>query len=257
MSNTYSNNLLKTKGMYSIYKKEISSFFSSLIAYIVVAVFLVMTGLFMWVFTDTSILFYNYATLDQLFAIAPMIFLFLIPAITMRSFAEENQKGTIEFLATKPLRDIDIVLGKYFANLTLVLFALVPTLLYYYSVYHLGSPPGNLDSGGILGSYIGLIFLSGAFVAIGMWTSSLTNNQIVAFILGSFFCFIFHWTFDFVADLALLGGTADAVISKFGIAHHYDSISRGVLDSRDVIYFLSVITVFILATLTSLSKRKW
>jgi len=243
--------------MYSIYKKEINAFFSSLIAYIVIAVFLVMTGLFMWVFNDTSILMYNYATLDQLFAIAPMIFLFLIPAITMRAFAEENQKGTIEFLATKPISDLDIVLGKYFANVTLVLFALLPTLLYYYSVHQLGSPPGNLDSGGILGSYIGLIFLASAFVAIGMWTSSLTDSQIVAFILGSFVCFVVHWSFDFIADLGLFAGEAGAIVSKLGIAHHYDSISRGVLDSRDVLYFLSVIAVFILATLTSLSKRKW
>lgn len=243
--------------MLSIFKKEITSFFSSLIAYIVVAVFLVMTGLFMWVFNETSILNYNYASLDQLFALAPMIFLFLIPAITMRSFAEENQRGTIEFLATKPLRDTDIVLGKYFANFTLVALALLPTLLYYYSVHQLGSPVGNLDSGGILGSYIGLLFLAGAFVAIGMWTSSITSNQIVAFILGSFFCFIFHWSFEFLSDLNIFAGGADSFIAKLGIAHHYDSISRGVLDSRDVIYFVSIIFVFIMATLTALSKRKW
>ncbi len=243
--------------MISVFLKEINSFFSSFIAYIVIAVFLVMTGLFMWVFNDTSILNFGYATLDQLFAIAPMIFLFLIPAITMRSFAEEHQRGTIEFLATKPLSDIDIVLGKYFANLGLVAFALLPTLLYYYSVHSLGSPVGNLDSGGILGSYIGLFFLSGVFVAIGMWTSSLTDNQIVAFILGSFFCFLFHWVFDFISDISVFSGMADGFISKMGIAHHYDSISRGVLDSRDVIYFLSIIFVFIVATLTSLSKRKW
>jgi len=181
--------------MLSIFKKEITSFFSSLIAYIVVAVFLVMTGLFMWVFNETSILNYNYASLDQLFALAPMIFLFLIPAITMRSFAEENQRGTIEFLAT--------------------------------------------------------------FVAIGMWTSSITSNQIVAFILGSFFCFIFHWSFEFLSDLNIFAGGADSFIAKLGIAHHYDSISRGVLDSRDIIYFLSIIFIFIMATLTALSKRKW
>ena len=243
--------------MLSIFKKEITSFFSSLIAYIVVAVFLVMTGLFMWVFNETSILNYNYASLDQLFALAPMIFLFLIPAVTMRSFAEENQRGTIEFLATKPLSDADIVLGKYFANFTLVALSLLPTLLYYYSVHQLGSPIGNLDSGGILGSYIGLLFLAGAFVAIGMWTSSITSNQIVAFILGSFFCFIFHWSFDFLSDLNIFDGGADSFIAKMGIAHHYDSISRGVLDSRDVIYFVSIIFVFIMATLTSLNKRKW
>lgn len=243
--------------MFSIYKKEIASFFSSLIAYIVIAVFLILTGLFMWVFRDTSILNYNYASLDQLFGLAPMIFLFLIPAVTMRSFAEENQQETIEFLATKPVSDLQIVLGKYFANFTLVLFALIPTLLYYYSVYKLGSPEGNLDSGGIMGSYIGLIFLSGAFVSIGMWTSSLTNNQIVAFILGSFFCFIFHWAFGFISDLSIFSGIAKSFVKSIGIASHYDSISRGVLDSRDLIYFISIIFVFIVATLTSLSKRKW
>lgn len=243
--------------MLSVYFKEINSFFSSLIAYMVIAVFLIMTGLFMWVFQDTSILSYNYASLSQLFALAPMIFLFLIPAITMRSFAEENQRGTIEMLATKPLSDTQIVLGKYLANLTLVLFALLPTLIYYYSVYQLGSPPGNLDSGGILGSYIGLTCLASAFVAIGMFTSSLTDNQIVAFIFGAFLCFVVHWSFDFLAELPTFAGGLDVYISRFGIAHHYDSISRGVLDSRDVIYFISVVLVFFLATLTSVGRRKW
>jgi len=243
--------------MLSVYFKEINSFFSSLIGYLVIAVFLVLTGLFLWVFRETSILFYNYATLDSLFAIAPMIFLFLIPAITMRSFAEENQRGTIEFLATKPISDTQIVLGKYFANVTLVIFALLPTLLYYYSVYQLGSPIGNLDSGGIIGSYIGLFFLASAFVAIGMWTSSITNNQIVAFIFGSFLCFIVHWSFDFLADTSLFSSSIRVFIAKLGIAHHYDNISRGVLDSRDIIYFFSIIMIFLLATYTTLSKRKW
>lgn len=242
--------------MFSIYWKEINSFFSSLIAYIVIAVFLILTGLFMWVFTDTNILDYNYATLEQLFSIAPLVFLFLIPAVTMSSFAEENQKGTIEFLATKPLTDFDIVLGKYFANFTLVLFALLPTLIYYYSVYQLGSPKGNLDSGGILGSYIGLTCLAAVFVAIGMWASSITNNQIVAFILGAFLCFFFHWAFSFLAKLPIFTGSIDTLVSKIGITYHYSSISRGVLDSRDVIYFLSMIVIFILATHTSLTWKR-
>lgn len=242
--------------MISIFWKEINSFFSSLIAYLVVAVFLVMIGLFMWVFADTSVLDYNYAGLDQLFSMAPIIFLFLIPAITMRAFSEENQRGTIEFLSTKPLTDLQIVFGKYFANLVLVLFALLPTGIYYYSVYQLGSPPGNLDSGGIMGSYIGLFFLAAAFVAIGMWTSSLTNNQIVAFILGAFFCFVFHFAFSFLADLPYFTGWLDGFVSKLGINHHYSSISRGVVDSRDVLYFLSVIAIFILATLTTLNAKK-
>jgi len=243
--------------MLSIYWKEINSFFSSLIAYMVIAVFLIMTGLFMWVFSDTSILDYNYATLEQLFSIAPLVFLFLIPAVTMSSFAEENQKGTIEFLSTKPLTDLQIVMGKYLANFTLVLFALLPTLIYYYSVHQLGSPPGNLDSGGILGSYIGLTFLAAVFVAIGMWASSMTDNQIVAFIIGAFFCFFFHWAFSYLARLPIFRGSLDAFVSKIGITYHYSSISRGVLDSRDVIYFLSMIFIFIYATLTSLGRRKW
>lgn len=243
--------------MLSVYWKEVNSFFSSLIGYMVIAVFLIMIGLFMWVFSETNILDYNYATLEQLFSIAPLVFLFLIPAVTMRSFAEENQKGTIEFLATKPLTDLQIVLGKYFANLTLVLFAILPTLVYYYSVYNLGSPVGNLDSGGILGSYIGLSFLAAVFTAIGMWASSITNNQIVAFILGAFLCFFFHWAFSYLSLLPIFSGGINAFISKIGINFHYSSISRGVLDSRDIIYFISMIIVFILATLTSLSRRKW
>ena len=243
--------------MLSVYWKEVNSFFSSLIGYLVIAVFLIMIGLFMWVFSETNILDYNYATLEQLFSIAPLVFLFLIPAVTMRSFAEENQKGTIEFLATKPLTDLQIVLGKYLANLTLVMFALLPTLIYYYSVYNLGSPPGNLDSGGILGSYIGLSFLAAVFTAIGMWASSITDNQIVAFILGAFLCFFFHWAFSYLSFLPIFSGSLNAFIAKIGINYHYSSISRGVLDSRDIIYFISMIVIFTMATLTSLSRRKW
>ena len=153
--------------MLSIFKKEINSFFSSLIGYIVIAVFLILTGLLLWVFPSTSLLNQNMATLDQLFVLAPMIFTFLIPAVTMRSFAEEQQTGTIEFLTTKPLRDIEIILGKYSACIVLVAFALLPTLIYYITMYQLGSPKGNLDSGAIAGSYIGLLLLGGAFVAIG------------------------------------------------------------------------------------------
>ena len=179
--------------MYSVYRKEINSFLSSLIAYIVIIVFLMMVGLFMWVIPDTSVLSYNYATLDQLFTLAPLVFLFLIPATTMRSFAEERQTGTIEFLSTKPISELEIVGAKFLANLTLVLFALLPTAIYYYSVYKLGYPEGNLDSGGIMGSYIGLFFLAAVFVAIGIFVSSITNNQIVSFILAAFLCFICYF----------------------------------------------------------------
>ncbi len=242
--------------MYSIYKKEIKAFFSSLIGYIVIGVFLVSISLFMWVFSDTSVLNYNFATMDQLFSIAPLIFLFLIPAVTMRSFAEEQGKGTIEILYTKPLTTWDIAGGKYFANLTLVLFALLPTLVYYISIYQLGSPKGNLDTGAIIGSYIGLFFLAGAFVSIGMFASMLTKNQIVAFILGAFLCFFFHWAFSYLAMLPMFIGSFDLFIQKIGINYHYSSISKGLIDTRDIIYFVSVIFVFVYATVTILEHRK-
>jgi ABC-type transport system involved in multi-copper enzyme maturation, permease component len=177
--------------MRSIFLKEINTFFSSLIGYIVIGVFLVMMGLLLWVFPEFSILDGAYANLDTLFEVSPMVFMFLIPAVTMRSFAEEKQSGTIELLATKPVTDWQIVGGKFLACLALVVFALLPTALYYVSVYQLGAPPGNLDSGGILGSYIGLVFLAAGFTAIGVFASSITNNQIVAFVLATFLCF-FH-----------------------------------------------------------------
>jgi ABC-2 type transport system permease protein len=243
--------------MLTIFSKEINTFFSSLIGYISIGVFLLVTGLMMFVFPDTSLLDYNYATLDQLFSLAPMIFMFLIPAVTMRSFAEEIQTGTIELLTTRPLRDIEIVMGKYLANLALVLFALIPTLLYYYTVYQLGSPAGNLDSGAIQGSYIGLFLLAGVYTAIGVFASSLIDNQIVSFILATFLCFFMYSGFLFVSKLPIFFGTTDTIVQMFGIDHHYSSISRGVVDTRDLIYFISIIVLFIAMTLVSLEKRKW
>lgn len=243
--------------MKSIFWKEINSFFSSLIGYIVIGVFLIILGLVMFVFPDSSLLDSNYATLDQLFSVGPMIFLFLIPAITMRSFAEEQQNGTIELLVTRPLSDLSIILGKYWASVTLVAFALAPTLLYYYTVYELGSPKGNLDAGAIVGSYVGMLFLAGAFVAIGLFASSLTNNQIVAFILATFLCFLLYYGFFYFSKLPVFVGRGDDLVQMIGIDYHYDSISRGVIDSRDVLYFLSVIALFIGLTNLSLERRKW
>lgn len=239
--------------MISIFNKEINHFFSSLIAYIVIIVFLVVTGLFIWVIPDTSVLKYNFATLEQLFSMAPLLFLFLIPAVTMSSFADEKQQGTLELLSTKPITSTSIVLGKYLANHLLALFALIPTLIYYYSVYQLGSPVGNLDSGGILGSYIGLFFLAGVYVSIGIFASSLTHNQIVAFVIGAFLCFVVHYGFSFLSD-TIFDGQISNLISKFGIEYHYQSISRGVLDSRDVIYFISLIIGFNALTIFNISK---
>jgi ABC-2 type transport system permease protein len=243
--------------MRAIFIKEINTFFSSLIGYIVIGVFLVLMGLVMWVFPDYSILDNNYANLDTLFGIAPMIFMFLIPAVTMRTLAEEKQSGTIELLVTRPVTDWQIVGGKFLACFALVAFALVPTVIYYFSVYRLGAPAGNLDSGGILGSYIGLLFLAASFVAIGVFASSLTNNQIVAFVLATFLCFFVYMAFGFLSRLPVFFGKTDDIVQAIGIEHHYNSMSRGVVDTRDVIYFLSVIALFLAATVLSLGKRKW
>lgn len=243
--------------MTSIFLKEINTFFSSLIGYIVIGVFLTILGLILFVFPDTSLLDYDYATLDQLFMMAPLVFMFLIPAVTMRSFAEEQQNGTIELLTTRPLSDLDIVLGKFFACLALVVFALLPTLLYYVTVYQLGNPVGNLDSGAIAGSYFGLIFLSAIFVSIGVFASSLTGNQIVSFVLATFLCFLLHYGFYYFSQLPIFFGKTDDVVQMIGIDYHYESISRGLIDTRDLVYFISVTALFIAMTVVSLGRRKW
>lgn len=243
--------------MYSIFSKEISTFFSSLIGYIVVGVFLLLMGLVMWVFPDYSTLDSNYATLDTLFGMAPMVFLFLIPAVTMRAVAEEKQSGTIELLVTRPISDWQIVGGKFLACWLLVAFALLPTVLYYFTIYQLGSPKGNLDTGGIVGSYIGLLLLAGAFTAIGVLASSLTNNQIVAFVLATFLCFFMFLGFDFLSRLPIFYGTTDDVVQALGMDYHYNALSRGVLDSRDLVYFASLIVLFLAATVLSLGRRRW
>ncbi|MHB1277501.1 MAG: gliding motility-associated ABC transporter permease subunit GldF [Bacteroidia bacterium] len=242
--------------MFVIYIKEIRSFLSSLIAYIVIITFLVAIGLFMWVFPDTNVLDLGYANLDPLFFIAPWVFMFLISAITMRSFADEKRAGTIETLTTSPVSDISIILGKYFAGITLVLFSLIPTVVYYFSVRYLANPVGNIDSGAILGSYIGLMMVGSSFVAIGMFASSITDNQISAFIISTFLCFFFYSAFDYLGELNIFADL-DYVISWLGMYFHYQSISRGVLDTRDAFYFLSIIVFFILLTKTVFGSRKW
>ncbi len=243
--------------MRSIFLKEINSFFSSLIGYLVIGGFLLLLGLMLWIFPDNSILESKFASLDELFNVAPLVLMFLIPAITMRSFAEENQSGTIELLITKPVADWQIILAKFFACLTLVVIAILPTIVYYISIYMLGSPPGNLDSGAIMGSYIGLIFLGSCFVAIGIFSSSLTKNQIVAFIIATFLCFLFHWGFNYTSRIQMFVGTLDDLIQSLGIDFHYGSISRGLVDTRDVIYFLSLSGFFLFLTLLMVERRKW
>lgn len=243
--------------MYTLLKKEIRSFLSSLIGYITITVFLLVIGLFLWVLqTDSNILDSGYANIDGLFIIAPWVFLFLIPAITMRSFADEKKAGTIELLLTRPLTDLQIIIAKYSAGFILVLFSLLPTLIYYYSVNKLGSPAGNIDTGGMWGSYIGLLFLGAAFVSIGIFASAITDNQVVSFILALFLCFFIYIGFDYLGSFALFG-KIDNVVLALGINNHYVSMSRGVIDTRDIIYFLSLIAIFILATRTVLESRKW
>jgi ABC-2 type transport system permease protein len=243
--------------MFTLYKKEIFSFFNSLIGYIAVIVFLLINGLFLWVFPmGFNIIDFGYASLENMFALAPLVFLFLIPAITMRSFADEKRSGTIEMLLTKPLTDTQIILAKYLAGVSLVLFAVLPTLIYAISIYLLGNPVGNLDMGGLWGSYIGLIFLASAFTAIGLFISSVTDNQIVAFMMSLIISGFILMGFDFIAGLALLG-KIDLFIISLGIQAHYTSMSRGVIDSRDVLYFAGLIAIFLLMTKTSLESRKW
>lgn len=242
--------------MWQILKKEVNGFFDSLIAYVVIAVFLTGTGLLVWVFPETSILTYGYADLYTLFSLTPYVFLFLIPAITMRSFAEEKKGGTMELLLTQPVTDWHIILGKFLAGWLIVVVALLPTLIYYFSVYQLGSPQGNLDSAGIAGSYIGLMLLGGVFTAIGILASSITENQVIAFILAVFLCFIFFTGFNSMAAIDIWGNHA-YWIEQFGILYHYNAMSRGLIDSRNLIYFISIITLTLLLTHLVLNSRKW
>ncbi len=249
--------------MYTLLKKEISSFLSSLIGYVAIGVFLLFISLFMWVIKsdanssfNANVLESGYANIDSLFILAPWVFLFLIPAITMRSFADEKKAGTIELLLTKPLTEFQIILAKYLAGFLLVLFSLLPTLIYFYSVYKLGNPVGNIDTGGMWGSYIGLLFLGAAFVSIGTFASAITDNQVVSFILALFLCFFIYIGFDFIGSFPLFGKLDNLVLS-LGIENHYMSMSRGVIDTRDIIYFLSLIALFIIGTRTVLESRKW
>ena len=243
--------------MWALLSKEISEFFSTVTGYIVVIVFLAANSLFLWIFPgDTNVLDSGYASLDTFFMMAPWIFLFLVPAVTMRSFAEESHSGTLELLFTRPLTDLQIVLGKYLAGLILVLVSLVPTLVYVLSVYLLGDPVGNLDLGGIWGSYLGLFFLALVYVAIGIFSSSLTDNPIIAFILAVLLSFILYIGFDFISSMGIFH-SVNFLVLKMGINEHYKSMSRGVLDSRDILYFLGVITLFILMTRFVLQSRRW
>lgn len=242
--------------MLAIFYKEVGGFLSSLVAYITIAAFLIVSGLFLWVFPESSILDYGYAGLDSFFNIAPYIFMFLIPAITMRSFAEEQKDGTFELLATRPITDRDIVFGKFLASIAIVMFTLIPTLIYYFSVFQLGLVKGNIDSGAVIGSYIGLFLLGSVFVSLGLFASSLGKNQVIAFTIAVFLCFLCFSGFDSFSQILSLQSFS-SFLTGLGINQHYQSISRGVLDSRDLIYFLSFCALFLLLTKTILGGRKW
>lgn len=237
-----------------IFQKEISVFFNSLIAYVVMSVFLTGNGLFFWIFGD-NVLETGAADLATLFALSPWFFLFLIPAITMRSFAEEIRTGTIDLLFSRPLTRWEILLGKYLAACALVVFSVFPTLIYFATIWYLGNPTGNLDAAAASGAYIGLLFLGFSFASIGIFASTLTTNQILAFILAVFISFFSYTGFDFIAELPGLSGLNEWII-QFGMMEHFRSISRGVVDSRDLLFFLSISTIFLLLSDLNLQLKK-
>ena len=239
--------------MLAIFKKEFNSFFTSTIAYLTIGMFLLINGLFLWVFDDDfNILNAGFADLTSFFYLAPWILIFLIPAITMKTFADEFRSGTIEILKTRPITNVTLVLGKFFAILTLLIIVLIPTFVYAYSIHELGNPVGNLDYGSISGSYLGLFLLASSFASIGIFTSTLSKNQVVAFLLGICMVFLFYYGFDAVSSLF---GDYSYTIKLLGMNEHYKSISRGVIDSRDVLYFMSVIIFFLFVSKKKLTNE--
>lgn len=239
--------------MFQIFQKEVNSFLNSLIGYIVIGVFLTATGLFVWFFKD-NVLDYGFADLTSFFQVAPFIFLFLIPAITMRAFAEEFKTGTIELLFTKPLGAWEIVLGKYLASCFLILLALLPTLLYYYSIYQLGNPQGNIDSAAVMTSYIGLFFLGCVFAALGVFSSSLTDNQVVAFVIGFVMCLILYYGVGKLAELSLMGSFG-YILEQIGLDYQFEALSRGLIDSRNILYFVSIIAIALWGTTLKVTQK--
>ena len=240
--------------MWSICKKEFRQFFGSLTGLVAIVVFLLMNGLFLFVFPDSSILDYGYASLDKFFELAPWILLFLVPAVTMRSWSEEFKTGTFELLQTRPLSPLQLVTGKYLGAFAIIVIALLPTIIYAFSVQAIAVDKG-IDAGGTTGSFIGLFLLAAVFTAIGTWCSSLTSNSVVAFLVSAFMCFLLYTGFNAISKIPILQGKADYVLEMIGIDYHYKSISRGVIDSRDLIYFGSIILFFLLVTNRKIALR--
>jgi ABC-2 type transport system permease protein len=242
--------------MRALYLKEIRSFLGSMIGYIFIVIFLIVTGLFLWIVPyETNLMQGAESDLIPFFNLAPMILFILIPAITMRTIAEERRSGTIELLYTRPMTDLSIILAKYFAGLTLMIIALLPTLIYYISMHYLGSPVGILDDGAAITSYFGLILLGASFVAVGIFASAITTSQIIAFILAMFLCWFLYDGLELLGAFQLLG-SFDFIIQFIGMSFHYEALKKGVLNTSDVIYFLSIITAFLLAALTLIKSFK-
>ena len=241
--------------MKSIVLREIKSFFGSPIGYLVIAVFLIGNGLFLWVFEgEYNILNSGFADLSPFFSLAPWILIFLIPAVTMRSFSDEKKQGTLELLLTKPLSIWQIVNGKFLGSMLLIVMAIIPTFIYVWVISGLGLPEGNIDMGSTMGSYFGLLFLIAAYSAIGIFTSTLSENQIVAFIVSVFLCFFFYFGFE---GLATILPGFQSKISSIGMQDHFKSMSRGVLDTRDIVYFISITILFLAGTVYQLKSLKW
>ncbi|MCK0157134.1 gliding motility-associated ABC transporter permease subunit GldF [Cellulophaga sp. F20128] len=240
--------------MYAIYKREIQSFFTSPIGYMVIGLFLIFSGLFLWVFKgDYNIFDYGFADLSNFFFLAPWVFLFLVPAITMKSFSEERKSGTLELLFIKPISLWNTVLGKFFGTLTLVVIAIIPTFIYVYAISQLGTTIGNIDMGVVIGSYFGLFFLMASYTAIGVFASTLTQNQIVAFLLGLILCFVFFYGFQGISTLFEEGNLV-VTTASFGMKAHFESIARGVLDTRDLVYFSGLTIFFLFLTVVQLKR---
>lgn len=240
--------------MISIAKKELHQFFSSLTGYITIIIFLLVNALYLFVLKDSNLFDFGYATLASFFDLAPWVFIFLVPALCMRSIADELKTGTFEIIQTRPLSNWQIVLGKYIAILVVIFISLLPTLLYVFTIYSL-SASGGVDGGAIAGSYIGLFLLASAFAAINLWCSSLTSNAVIAFMLGAFSCLVLYFGFNALSSIPVFVGNADYYIEMAGIDFHYRSISRGVIDTRDMVYFISVLAFFLFCTQKNLDKK--
>ncbi len=242
--------------MLIIFRKEINQFLNSLLGYLVLVIFLVASGLLFWVFPESSVLNYGFAEMGGFFSYVPFVFIFLIPAITMRSFAEEKKSGTLEWLLTKPLSEWSIIFGKFLAAWFLVFIALLPTLVYFLSLWLLGSPTGNIDAAGVSGSYIGLLLLAAVFSAVGIFGSSITDNQLVAFVLSVFFCYFFYSGFQALSAIDVWS-SASSFLEYLGLDFHYQALGKGLIDFRDVFYMISVAVAMLFGTRLVLTSRRW